>query len=94
MKTLKCASPQVQMPLLLSAAMDTLQPLTVEFSRVIGSLDTNKLCGLDRFGHGTYTAAGVIKIAEMLKVNKTLKSIRCAPFAMCSPLLSAAMDTF
>ena len=42
-----------------------------------GSLDSNQLCGLDKYGRGTYTAEGISKIAEMLQLNKTLTSVRC-----------------
>ena len=38
------------------------------------------LCGLTPWGSGTYTADGIIKIAEMLKSNTTLQSIKYAPF--------------
>ena len=51
-------------------------------------MNDNQLCGMyyDREGDlcGTYTAEAISKIAEMLKVNTTLKSIRCAP-----PLMTA-----
>ena len=40
------------------------------------SLDFNQLCGLDDYGRGTYDAEGITKIAEMLKSNTTLQSIR------------------
>ena len=53
----------------LSAAPDAPIPLR--------SLNNNALCGI-QYGEGTYTAEGIIKIAEMLKVNTTLQSIRCA----------------
>ena len=45
---------------------------------LVRSMDGNELCGLDRNGWGTYTAEGIIAITEMLKVNSTLQSIRCA----------------
>ncbi len=54
------------------------QPLTVLAFPFLRSLDRNQLCGLDDDGEGTYTAEGIIAIAEMLKVNSTLQSIRCA----------------
>ena len=41
-------------------------------------LDNNKLCGLDVWGNGTYTAEGIIKLSDALKINKTLTSLRCA----------------
>ena len=40
-------------------------------------LDDNQLCGVDHYGDGTYTAEGIIAISEMLKVNRTLQSVRC-----------------
>ena len=42
------------------------------------SLDVNQLCGLNYCGEGTYTAEGIIKLSEALKVNATLTSLRCA----------------
>ena len=45
----------------------------------LGSLGYNQLCGLDRNGRGTYPAEGITAIAQMLKVNMTLRSIECAP---------------
>ena len=47
----------------------------------VNRLDNNQLCGLDMFGRGTYTAEGIIAISEMLKVNRTLQSVRCATLA-------------
>ena len=44
------------------------------------SLDNNEICGLNMLG-GTYTAEGITAITEMLKVNTTLQSIRCASCA-------------
>ena len=59
----------------LSAAADTLVDTSVR------SLDGNQLCGLykDRFGclRGMYTAEGIVKLSDALKVNKTLTSLRC-----------------
>ena len=44
-------------------------------------MDNNELCGLykDFQGsiQGTYNAAGILAISEMLKVNRTLQSVRC-----------------
>ena len=45
---------------------------------LFGSLSLNRLCGLDSFGDGTYTAEGIVQIAEVLKVNTTLQSVKCA----------------
>ena len=39
------------------------------------SLNETALCGVSRYGDGTYAGEGVTKIAEMLKVNKTLTSL-------------------
>ena len=40
------------------------------------TLDQNHLCGINIFsGEGTYTAEGITKIGEMLKINQTLQSI-------------------
>ena len=59
------------------------------------SLDGNALCGINEYGHGTYTAEGITKLADMLRTNTTLTSIRCAamprPFTMpsCEHVLAA-----
>ena len=42
------------------------------------SLSRNQLCGIDPYGRGTYTAEGIMQIAEALKVNNTLQSIEYA----------------
>ena len=42
------------------------------------SLSDNALCGIDEDGDGDYTAEGIVAISEMLKVNTTLQSIKCA----------------
>jgi len=39
------------------------------------NLGGNQLCGLDRFGRGTYSAAGITALAEALKVNEVLKKL-------------------
>ena len=36
------------------------------------NLGDNQLCGLDRFGRGTYTADGITAIADALRVNGAL----------------------
>ena len=36
---------------------------------VCGSFDGNALCGLDRNGNGTYTAEGINKLCESLKMS-------------------------
>ena len=38
-------------------------------------LSNNKLCGINRYGNGTYTAEGVTAIANALLVNISLTSI-------------------
>ena len=68
------------------------QPLTPAYS-LIHSLDGNALCGVSEYRFGTYTAEGITKIAEMLKVNRTLQSIRYLAAGKCSLLLSAAANT-
>jgi hypothetical protein len=35
-------------------------------------LSSNELCGLDRYGRGTYTAEGITAIADALRVNGAL----------------------
>ena len=45
---------------------------------LLGSLGSNELFGVNRSGRGNYTAEGILAITEMLKVNTTLQSIRCA----------------
>ena len=59
------------------------QPLTVLsfLSFLLRSLASNQLCGLDMHGLSTYRAEGITAITEMLKVNTTLQSIRCASLA-------------
>ena len=36
------------------------------------------LCGMNKYNNGTYTPEGIIQIAEALKVNQTLQSIKYA----------------
>ena len=48
---------------------------------LLGSLANNTLCGVNWDGSGTYTAEGIIAITEVLKMNTTLQSIRCALLA-------------
>ena len=36
---------------------------------------SNQLCGLDRYGKGTYTAEGITAIADALRVNSALTKI-------------------
>ena len=42
------------------------------------SISDNALCGVDKYGRGTYTAEGIIQISDALKVNATLTSLKCA----------------
>ena len=35
-------------------------------------LSSNQLCGLDRYGRGTYTAEGITAIADALKVTASM----------------------
>ena len=55
-------------------------PLTLVLPSTVCSIDNNQICGLYQNVHGdlqgTYTAEGINSIAEMLKVNTTLCSIR------------------
>ena len=39
------------------------------------NLSQNQLCGLDRFGNGTYTAEGIIAIADALRVSASVTSV-------------------
>ena len=39
------------------------------------NLGDNQLCGLDRYGRGTYTADGITAIADALRVNGSLTKI-------------------
>ena len=71
LKSLKCAARMLPCPVL-SAAADTL----IDTSAC--RLNNNQLCGLDLDGDGTYTAEGIIKLSDALKVNATLTSLRCA----------------
>ena len=43
----------------------------------VRSLDNNALCGVDKYGRGTYTTEALTKLTDALKVNSTLQSIRC-----------------
>ena len=37
----------------------------------------SQLCGLNRFGHGTYIAEGITKLCEALK-GSAVTSLKCA----------------
>ena len=39
------------------------------------NLAGNQLCGLDRYGHGTYTSEGITAVANALRVNGSLTKI-------------------
>ena len=39
-------------------------------------LSSNQLCGLDRYGRGTYTAEWITAIADALRVNGVLTKIK------------------
>ena len=47
------------------------------------NLGDNQLCGLDRFGRGTYTADGITAIADALRVNGSLTSINLSENKLC-----------
>ena len=42
-----------------------------------GSLDNNQLCGVDKYGRGTYTVEGISKLCEGLKGSAVI-SLSCA----------------
>ena len=46
-------------------------------------LSSNRLCGVDRWGEGTYTAEGITAIADALKVTASLTSIDLSDNALC-----------
>ena len=60
----------------LSAPIDTATPH-------LCSLEGNQLCGLSRYGDGTYTAEGITKLCEVLK-GSAVTSLKCAA-PECSP---------
>ena len=43
----------------------------------LGSLAHNQLCGLNRYGQGTYTADGITKLCDGLK-GSAVTSLKCA----------------
>jgi hypothetical protein len=47
------------------------------------NLSDNQLCGLDRYGLGTYTADGITAIADALRVNGGLTSINLSENQLC-----------
>ena len=40
------------------------------------SLDSNYLCGVDKYGRGTFTTVGITALSEGIKQCKTLVSLR------------------
>ena len=44
---------------------------------LLGSLAKNALCGLNAFGHGTYTTEGITKLCKGLK-GSAVTSLKCA----------------
>ena len=48
----------------------------------LGSLAHNQLCGVDQWGHGTYTAEGITKLCEALK-GSAVTSLKCAATPKC-----------
>ena len=48
-------------------------------------LSNNRLCGLNEYGHGTYTAEGITAIADALRVNGALTEVRRAQLSSLSP---------
>ena len=76
----------------MSAAADFFVDTTCAYP--VRSLDDNQLCGIDRYGEGTYTAEGIIMLSDALKINATLTSLRCA-IQLTFPIwkVSAAADT-
>ena len=45
-------------------------------------MDNIQLCGLDRWGYGTYTTKGIVAICDMLKLNRSLTSLSYAPHSL------------
>ena len=46
-------------------------------------MGSNKLCGLEKEGNGTYTAEGITKLCEALK-GSAVTSLECAAAPKCS----------
>ena len=57
----------------------------------LGSLVDNQLCGVDRYGNGTYTTEGITKLCKGLK-GSAVTSLECAA-PECSLFVSAPVDT-
>ena len=60
----------------LAGAKHVAKMLGVNGSLTSLNLGDNQLCGLDRFGRGTYTADGITAIADALRVNGSLTEVR------------------
>ena len=58
----------------------------------LGSLDDNALCGISKFGNGTYTAEGINALCEALKSTTTLTSLKYA--SQLEPLPTNALTAF
>ena len=53
-------------------------PLTLcTFHEPFRSLANTELCGLVKYGRGTYTAEGITKLCEAMQASKTLTSLKC-----------------
>ena len=70
LKELKCAAARVFA--FLSMPLDTRRP-----HPYLHSLGSNRLCGLEADGYGTYTSEGITKLCEGLK-GSSVTSLRCA----------------
>ena len=42
-----------------------------------GSLAENNLCGVNKYGNGTYTVEAINKLSETIKTSTTLTSLKC-----------------
>ena len=64
--------------------------LLIDTSSFAGSLDNNRLCGVDENGDGTYSSEAIIKLSEALK-GSAVTSLGCGAqcvFAFVSALLT------
>ena len=57
-----------------------------------GSLGDNQLCGVNKWGVGTYTTEGITKLCEALK-GSAVTSLECAPPPRVFAFVSAPVDT-
>ena len=46
-------------------------------------LSRNQLCGVNKYGQGTFTAEGITAIADALRVNGSLTSLDLSNNALC-----------